>query len=146
MTKPHISVTDFSFGRFRSETGSNEAARGTPWSRFEEEIMGAKTWMLVYANGNVGEALKGGPQLDRDATLQLARSLFPKDKLEPIADGHLSLVYLSSRRRASYWLLSTWSTVLVRFVSQPEVIRSADRKAQNARATLDGSATWPASG
>ena len=52
--------------------------------------MGAKTWMLVYANGNVGQALRGGPQLDRDATLQLARSLFPKDKLEPIGDGDLS--------------------------------------------------------
>lgn len=52
--------------------------------------MGAKTWMLVYANGNVGQALRGGPQLDRDATLQLARSLFPKDRLEPIGDGDLS--------------------------------------------------------
>lgn len=52
--------------------------------------MGAKTWMLVYANENVGAALRGGPQLDRDATLQLAKSLFPKDRLEPIGDGDLS--------------------------------------------------------
>jgi len=51
--------------------------------------MGAKTWMLVYADVNVGEALKGGPQLDREATLKLARSLFPKEKLEPIGDGDL---------------------------------------------------------
>jgi hypothetical protein len=59
-------------------------------TRIGEQIVGAKTWMLVYANGNVGEVLSGGPQLDRDATLQLARSLFPKDKLEPIGNGDLS--------------------------------------------------------
>jgi hypothetical protein len=52
--------------------------------------VGAKTWMLVYANGEVGAALRGGPPLDRDATLQLATSLFPKDNLEPIGDGDLS--------------------------------------------------------
>lgn len=52
--------------------------------------MGAKTWMLVYASTKVGEALKGGPRLDRAATLQLATSLFPKDKLEPIGEGDLS--------------------------------------------------------
>jgi hypothetical protein len=52
--------------------------------------MGAKTWMLVYANANVAEVLKAGPSLDREATLKLARSLFPKDKLEPIGDGDLS--------------------------------------------------------
>lgn len=52
--------------------------------------MGAKTWMLVYANAKVGEALRGSPQLDHDATLQLATILFPKDKLEPIGEGDLS--------------------------------------------------------
>ena len=52
--------------------------------------MGAKTWMLVYSNGKVEEALRGRPQLDRDATLQLARNLFPKDSLELIGDGDLS--------------------------------------------------------
>ena len=52
--------------------------------------MGAKTSMLVYANANVGEALDAGPQLDLDTTLQLATSLFPKDKLEPLEDGDLS--------------------------------------------------------
>ena len=46
--------------------------------------------MLVYADGNVGQALRRRPQLNRDATLQLARDLFPKDKLEPIGDGDLS--------------------------------------------------------
>lgn len=52
--------------------------------------MGAKTWMLVYANAKVEEALKGAPHLDRDASLQLATRLFPKDKLELIGDGDLS--------------------------------------------------------
>ena len=52
--------------------------------------MGAKTWMLVYANGDVGEALRGGPQLDREATLKLASHLFSRDKLVPIGDGDLS--------------------------------------------------------
>ena len=52
--------------------------------------MGAKTWMLVYADRSVGEALKASPRLDRDATLQLATELFSKHKLEPIGDGDLS--------------------------------------------------------
>jgi len=52
--------------------------------------VGAKTWMLVYANAKVGEALKDAPKLDRGATLQLATKLFPKDKLELIGDGDLS--------------------------------------------------------
>ena len=52
--------------------------------------MGAKTWMLVYANGNVGEAFRSDPQLDRDATLQLAKRLFPNERLEGIGDGDLS--------------------------------------------------------
>jgi hypothetical protein len=52
--------------------------------------VGAKTWMLVYADGNAVAALRGGHQLDRDATLQLAKSLFPKDKLDLIGEGDLS--------------------------------------------------------
>jgi uncharacterized protein DUF6928 len=52
--------------------------------------VGAKTWMLVYADGDVGEALRGRPPLDRGATLQLATRLFPKDKLDPSGDGDLS--------------------------------------------------------
>jgi hypothetical protein len=36
--------------------------------------MGAKTWMLVYADTNAREALKAHPQLDRDATLQLTKN------------------------------------------------------------------------
>jgi hypothetical protein len=51
--------------------------------------VGAKTWMLVYANTNAREALKGCPQLDGNATLQLATRLFPNDKLQPIGEGSL---------------------------------------------------------
>jgi hypothetical protein len=43
----------------------------------------------VYADESPAAALKGG-QLNRGATLQLAKSLFPKDKLSPIGDGDLS--------------------------------------------------------
>lgn len=46
--------------------------------------------MLVYSKVRVEEALRGRPQLDREATRQFASSLFPKDKLEPIGDGDLS--------------------------------------------------------
>jgi len=46
--------------------------------------------MLVYGSAKVGEVLRGNPQLDREATLQLATSLFPKQKLEPIGEGNLS--------------------------------------------------------
>lgn len=52
--------------------------------------MGAKTWMLVYADSNAREALAAKPQLDRVATQKLANALFPGEKLEPIGDGDLS--------------------------------------------------------
>jgi hypothetical protein len=52
--------------------------------------MGAKTWMLVYADSNAREALKARPQLDREATRRLAAALFPKEKLKPLGDGDLS--------------------------------------------------------
>jgi hypothetical protein len=52
--------------------------------------VGAKTWMLVYSTAKVAEALRWGSQLDRDGTLKLATSLFPKDQLELIGEGDLS--------------------------------------------------------
>src|SRR5262245_49697756 len=52
--------------------------------------MGAKTWMIVYADGNAREALAVRPALDRDATAKLAAELFPKERLEPLSDGNLS--------------------------------------------------------
>jgi hypothetical protein len=52
--------------------------------------MGAKTWMLVYADLSAREALKNRPLLDREATSRLARKLFPMEDLEPLGDGDLS--------------------------------------------------------
>jgi len=52
--------------------------------------MGAKTWMLVYADRNAREALSAKPQLDREATQRLVSILFPKEKLEPVGHGNLS--------------------------------------------------------
>ncbi len=52
--------------------------------------MGAKTWMLVGTSGSARDALAAQPQLDRDATMRLAQRLFPKERLEPLADGDLS--------------------------------------------------------
>ena len=51
--------------------------------------MGAKTWMLVYADGNVADVLKTNPPLDREASAALARRLFPSEKLEPLENGSL---------------------------------------------------------
>ena len=52
--------------------------------------MGAKTWMLVYADGSAREALSRRPTLDREATARLASALFPDEKLSPLDDGNLS--------------------------------------------------------
>ena len=52
--------------------------------------MGAKTWMLVYADSNAREALSTKPQLDRQATHRLATALFSRLKLEGMGDVDLS--------------------------------------------------------
>lgn len=52
--------------------------------------MGAKTWMLVYSNGNAAESLKANSEIDRVKTTELVNELFPKEKLEAIEDGDLS--------------------------------------------------------
>jgi hypothetical protein len=52
--------------------------------------MGAKTWMLVYADTDAREALKTTPPLDREATSRLAGSLFAGEKLVADGDGALS--------------------------------------------------------
>jgi hypothetical protein len=52
--------------------------------------VGAKTWMLVYADTDVREVLKARPPLDREATLRLANTLFTGDKLISVGDGDLS--------------------------------------------------------
>lgn len=52
--------------------------------------MGANTWMLVCSKGNPVERLKTHPVLDRDATIALARQLFPREKMVALDDGDLS--------------------------------------------------------
>ena len=52
--------------------------------------MGAKTWMLAYAEGDVRNVLKSHPPLDRSAGAALAQELFPSARLEPLDDGELS--------------------------------------------------------
>jgi hypothetical protein len=52
--------------------------------------MGAKTWMLVYANETPSKILKSKPVLDRVASINLAHRLFPSERLEPLDDGSLS--------------------------------------------------------
>jgi hypothetical protein len=51
--------------------------------------MGAKTWMIVYAEADAATALSGAPVLDRAASRALAEKLFPGKRLKEIADGCL---------------------------------------------------------
>lgn len=52
--------------------------------------MGAKTWMMVYSNGNAADSLKNNSEIDRVKTTELVKELFPKEKLEAIDDVDLS--------------------------------------------------------
>jgi len=52
--------------------------------------MGAKSWMVVYADRPPREVLASRPPLDREASANLARQLFPRAKLRPAADVTLA--------------------------------------------------------
>lgn len=52
--------------------------------------MGAKTWMLVYADGRARDALAVKSKLNREATQELAELLFRGERLELLGDGDLS--------------------------------------------------------
>ena len=52
--------------------------------------MGAKTWMIVYSDGNVASVLKQNPELDRGKTVEFVKKLFPQENLKSIEDGDLS--------------------------------------------------------
>lgn len=56
----------------------------------EEIFVGAKTWMLVYADVDARSALAVVPALDRERTLKFASSLFPGETLKALDDGTLS--------------------------------------------------------
>lgn len=51
--------------------------------------MGAKDWMLLYADGEIAPILQSAPALDRDATRALVRRLYPGRRMTEIADGTL---------------------------------------------------------
>jgi len=55
--------------------------------------MGAKSCMLVYSDGDAIEVLKSAPVLDRAATATLAKTLFPAEMLQPLADVSLQETY-----------------------------------------------------
>ncbi|PZP59090.1 MAG: hypothetical protein DI597_16640 [Pseudoxanthomonas spadix] len=52
--------------------------------------MGAKTWMLVWAEHDAPLALLASPVLDREATQRLASRLFPDETLTLAGEGDLS--------------------------------------------------------
>jgi len=52
--------------------------------------LGARTWMLVLADGDPSALLGTRPALDEEATLRLAASLFPNERFEKAGTGNLS--------------------------------------------------------
>ncbi len=53
--------------------------------------MGAKTWMLVYAQGgDARSTLAARPALDRAESARVAEQLFAADELQPLADASLA--------------------------------------------------------
>jgi hypothetical protein len=52
--------------------------------------MGAKTWMIVYADGPLQGRMWQSCQLDRQAATALAQRLFPNETLTPLEDGSLA--------------------------------------------------------
>ena len=51
--------------------------------------MGAKTWMLVFGDGDIAAELNQSPRLDREASVAVATAFFPDEALEPLPDGAL---------------------------------------------------------
>ena len=49
--------------------------------------MGAKTWMLAYVKDNSSRALRSNVELDQNASIALARTLFASEILEQLDDG-----------------------------------------------------------
>ena len=52
--------------------------------------MGAKDWMVVYAEGEVRPVLQAGPALDREATLALVQRLHPGQAVTALGDCSLA--------------------------------------------------------
>lgn len=52
--------------------------------------MGAKTWLMMYAEGDPAEILRSGPKLDREASAALVRQLFPAGRYIAAEDESLA--------------------------------------------------------
>ncbi|WP_406022387.1 hypothetical protein OH802_22845 [Nocardioides sp. NBC_00850] len=52
--------------------------------------MGAKDWFICYADGDVSKLLARQPEIDRAATEELVRRLFPNHSVVPEEDGTLA--------------------------------------------------------
>jgi hypothetical protein len=52
--------------------------------------VGAKDWMIVYADGDVRPVLRKAPEPDRDATRALVARLYPDHEITPLDDGNLN--------------------------------------------------------
>ncbi len=55
--------------------------------------MGAKTRMLMYADGDPAEILRSGPKLDREASAALVPKLFPTSQYAAAEDENLLLAH-----------------------------------------------------
>jgi hypothetical protein len=53
--------------------------------------VGAKDWMVVYADGDVRPILQAAPPIDRDETRALVRRLYPSRRVVETEDGTLFL-------------------------------------------------------
>jgi hypothetical protein len=51
--------------------------------------MGAKDWMLLYADGEIRPILQAAPALDRDAAQVLVARLYPAHRIAVVEDGTL---------------------------------------------------------
>ena len=54
--------------------------------------MGAKAWFAAYYDHDPRETLAANPELDRDASLALARQMLPRATLREIEDGSLDFL------------------------------------------------------
>jgi hypothetical protein len=52
-------------------------------------LVGAKDWMLFYADDEIRPILQAAPSLDRAATLDLVARLYPRHQIAPVEDGTL---------------------------------------------------------
>jgi hypothetical protein len=65
--------------------------------------VGAKTWMLVYSEGDAPHILAKYPEIDRGKTLQLVTTAFPKHKIADLEDTTLLNTCPPRRKLIAGW-------------------------------------------